>query len=450
MTLVRNLRQQLSGNKKYLFFLFIFSLIICQSCFTRQFSKEQLDLQYEYSRKQKEDSGQTKQFEKPDSVQVITSTDSVITDSLDMIYPVMIKPNYKIAYVLPLYLDEIYDEEFKQKRISKVSQDYFMGARLALEDSVPKLGLNLHVQVYDNFSSYDSTVQSILYLIDNDSFDLIVGPFLSNHMSVFSSYSQEQKIPILSPFCIQEEFLENPYFISYRPTHKTHLEKSAQIIASQFKKYHIMVLSTKKTELDYIKDKLLENSDSTTFKSMNFMVVDESNWRNAEYLKYLAKDSNLLYVPSNNVIVINSIVTNLVGEIDFVDKDQKSKISILAPYAWLKKEAIQISMLDRLNAYFTSDPILDYSDSASIEFVKSYREKFKTEPGTYAWMGYQGVLFYAPLMLQYGRFFQRALVKNESGMDGNTYIQRQEDYGFEESTIWLFRFEEQQLIRLNY
>ena len=446
MISVQNLLQPLNGNKKLLLVLFLLSSVLIQSCSSWKFSQEQLNLEEKYQRHQTENPIVV--VPAKDSVQQTVVNLPEKIDSLASIYPFIQKEKYNIAYILPLYLNEIYDEEFKQKRISKLAQEYYMGAKLALEDSVPNLGLNLQVQIFDNYSGSDSSISHILSLIDKDSFDLIVGPFLNTHMDEFSAYSQMHMLPIISPLSIKKGFLENPYFISCRPAKYTHLEKSSQLMTKHFKNYHLLVLASDNTELEYIKEKVMLYSDSTTFKSMHFMVVDHGNWGKAEYLHQLAKDSNLIYIPTHDVVVINSVVTNLIGVIDFDKEEQKNKINVLAPYKWLNKSAVEINMLDKLNSYFTSEPILDFSDSSTIEFVKSYRQAYKTEPNNYAWLGYQGVLLYSQLMVDHGKYIQRALIEKETACDGFTFLRRKAGNGFEKSTIWLFKFEEHKLKRV--
>ncbi|MFC2114504.1 hypothetical protein ACFLRI_04070 [Bacteroidota bacterium] len=370
------------------------------------------------------------------------------TDTLSLIYPLIYKDVYRIAYILPLYLHEIYQDEFVQNKTSKAAQSYYMGVKMALEDSVVTYGINIDAHVFDNSLNYDSVEHSVLDKVMQDSFDMIVGPFTSEHMNEYNSFSRLSKTPLVSPINIKEEFLLNPYFISCRPTINTLKEKSLELLQSNFKNFNIILLCQNDKEVSVFKEILQKANNSNESKSIHLLVVNHENWEKAGYLSLLQKDSNLVMVLSSDLVVINSVVTNLSGRIDIESEKDDTKITLLAPYSWLNNLAVELVMLENLNTHFLSEPMLDYDDSINIEFIEKYREMYRTEPDNYAWLGYKSTIMYAQMIIKTGKYFQRGLLANHAGNDEFQFICRRNMMGFEKSDIWLFRFEDHKVVRV--
>jgi len=445
MISVQNLRLPLNGNKKPI--IFIILLTSFASC--NLIKGQQADINPEVPLKElstvktNTDEHKSIDFKKDNKIKdndKITTTEKV-QDTLSKIYPLEIKNTYKIAYLLPLQLEGVFSSEFKQSTTSKYSQDFYMGAKLALDDSISEMKLNLEVFIYDSYIKDDSTMPKILEDIKAKNIDLIIGPLRSSKMEIFYEYSKEAKIPMISPTAENKDFLaDNPYFISGRPSFYTLSNKISQHIIENFKQYNLIILCENKELLETYKNIFLTSGSIHNFDSFHAMVLNTSNWGSATYLSLLKDTNNIIFAPIENAIVINSLLSYLI-------RNMEKDITLLAPYEWLNYPALETHMLAQIKSQLYAEPYLDFNDSLNFSFITNYRKKFNTEPNDYSWFGYQYTLMFTDLFSKYGKYIQRGFYAPEESAYLN-FIKTGTNKAYENSDLHFYEVKEYEIRRL--
>lgn len=154
-------------------------------------------------------------------------------------YPISItKDRYRIDVLLPLYLDEVANDE-KVENTDKLpervqnSLRFYEGIKLAA-DTLTKAGYAVDVYIHD-ITQAALTPEKLIKNLALDSADLIIGAVQSFQLTALANYAQTKKInfvSVLSP--ADAGIVNNPYFTITQPTLVTHIKK---IRAQAIKKY---------------------------------------------------------------------------------------------------------------------------------------------------------------------------------------------------------------------
>ncbi|MEA3495688.1 MAG: ABC transporter substrate-binding protein [Bacteroidota bacterium] len=431
MILVQSLRQQLNGNNLARIFSIFLMLFVFQSCILQKQDVEQAKLESQF----------IKQKNNIDTIKTSLIEKKKI-DTIDIIYPDVLKESYNIAIVLPLLLSDIYDKEYNQEVISTAALDFYRGVLLALEDSISKLDININIFVLDNEKSKFKTDTGIIQQLEEIDADLIIGPFLIKNIKVISEFSLKNKIPFVSLFStIDSCIVKNPYFISLEPTEVRFIENVSRYIEKNFKNHNIILITTSTGKTDFALKTVLNTIDTSVFSSFKTSTVNVNNisWSTASYIKLLNDEKNVLLFLIDNEVMVNSIITNLVAV--------ENEIVTIVPFKWLYFNSVDISYLEKINTYFVSKPIMEYSDSSVIVFTKRYRKKFKTEATKYSYTAYLTMLYFTNQLVSHGKYFPKeAFVKNPEQKSRFFYFQRTNNsQGFDNSNVKFYTFNKHKL-----
>ncbi|MFT5970789.1 MAG: LysM repeat protein, partial [Flavobacteriales bacterium] len=141
-----------------------------------------------------------------DSIKISLNTDSV--DLMDVQIPRIVKtlkPKYKVAILLPLFLEEndtvmVYNDS-PEKLIyqkSEIGVEVLMGIECAI-DSLKKLGLTLDVYLLDTKNKPERCVQLARSPLIK-SMDLIIGPLFSKNLKPVAGLLNRDSVQVLNLF----------------------------------------------------------------------------------------------------------------------------------------------------------------------------------------------------------------------------------------------------------
>jgi hypothetical protein len=99
------------------------------------------------------------------------------------------------------------------------------------------------------------------------------------------------------------------------------------------------------------------------------------------------------------------------------------------------------------NLQIPANSHINYSDTITNIFIKSYREKFQTEPGKYAFSGYDAALFFIPLIYKYGHDAIEKIEQTKKTCLSTSFNFKKtgEDSGFENQSIFLLKYQDFEL-----
>jgi len=430
MTLVQNLRLLLNGNKlKAIFLSLLLLLLFNQSCFTRQIQKSALSEDVTIT--------ENEMVVADNQTEVVETPEVQPEDSL---YPKIHKKKYNIAIALPFELDNIANEDYKQSLQSKISQDFYAGMSIYLDElDSAILPFTLEIFVQD-IASYDTLPPSFFQKLKSNQIDFLIGPFKKEHLNQLSAYSIENRMTIISPFITDELQLNtNPYYISLKTSNYTTLNLLTQRICDFYTNYNVILLASSKAEIDNISLVIKSNENFSKLKDYNAFVLNNANWSSTDYLGKLNDSNNLVFCYiDNDLVAINSVLTNL-------SAITSKKFNLLLPFDWLHYNAVEALTLSNLNAHFFNGPMFDFGDSNNHLFINAYREKFKNEPNDVAYRAYFIMKLMNQALIHEGKFIQSSF-----NNDLPAFHKPENALGFENKLINYYYFQEHKLLKFEH
>ena len=406
MTSVLNLLLQLSGNK----YILLAFLCIALSCSSKQFANEQLSLKSDYE----------KQHRKSDLVKAEKpAIENVPIDTNDRIYPKTKKSAYKIVFILPLILEADDQRDFQQRSMARSALEFYMGSIIALQQETEKQKIHFDVYYFDCDSKVGNITAQIIPELKKIQPDLIIGPFLNDQIKELTSYCRNNEINLISPLINSDScLLINPYFMSLRPSEKTHLVYISRLLNNNFQNYNISIIAESVQEKEHFKKILSSTIDSSHFGKIQTYYVNESNWRSNSFVKNMVDGKNVFIILNkSSEVVINSLLTSLIGI------QNKEETALIAPYGWLFQNTIDLGFLQNLNSHFITDYYFDYNDSTNFDFISRYRIKFNNEPNLLACLGYSYTDYFCQMLQSKGKYFQRDWLKTSAVIDSTVSVQ---------------------------
>ncbi len=325
-----------------------------------------------------------------------------------------------IAMLLPLYLDEndttakASDSPDARKKQAQAAVRtnilpksvpflaFYEGALLAL-DTLKKQGYNINLTVYDTEKD-TALIKTVLTNFTGKPIDLIIGPVFGNLFTIASKYARQHNIPIVSPLSSAiEELNGNPQAMLINTPLQYRIEATSLYFAQDKKNNFVMVHdgSVKDLELMEMYKKVLLPSISNgavfpdaVFKEVNFA----SKGIKGVQAALSASEKNIVIIPSQSEGFVNNVVTQL------FQFQKRYTVEVAGLSQWEQYENLELDYLFGMNFQFGTGNYTDYNSVEVRDFIKTYRENFKTEPTKYSFQSYDIVNFYARLMVRYPYF----------------------------------------------
>ena len=385
-------------------------------------------------------------------IEVMAGSDTIaLNDSIAM------KNVYKIALILPMYLDtnQVLDEirnAYDKDEIfpkSKIALQFYQGALLAV-DSMRKQGISTKLYVYDTANDTD-IVKGILNRSEMKEMNLIIGPLYRTNFLLVSEFAKKNRISIVSPVPQSNKILlGNPYVSKVSASRIIQVEKLAEFVIKHHFNDNVFVFNNEEgrnikfvehfhkvvvRELDSIKN---EQIDSV--QEIYFTVI------NADKIKVLldSNRNNVIVIPSNDQAFVSEFLTQL----NQLTNDYK--IIVYGMDKWKNFQNISTEYMHSLNVHITSPNAVNYHASSENTFMKKFRSSYYTEPGIYGFSGFDVTYYYLGVMARYGRNFQVHLpdYQYQGITTAFNFYQTSIESGFENKSSHILKYEDYRLIEV--
>ena len=375
-----------------------------------------------------------------EKVLVSTRTNRNLFDSVPK------KKSIKFGFIAPFNLNKIEIDSIENTKkyleklnLSTLSLDFYSGVLTALE-TVKKLGIKTHIDVYDNKNSFDE----IDKLSDNkniNSYDFILGPFIPRNLNRLSLNLKDSKVPIVSPLTSKKiqinknVFQSVPSIQSQRELMFTHVDS----LIIKDPDPCVMIIYDRSTEL--VKEKLLKRFPYAELidTDLTMGLVDPEITDSL----LVEKKNNLVFLESQNLNVITSVSSLLNSQIS-----KERNINLLSTYRseTYENENISYQQLGNLNFTYPSYFIPYYGDELN-ELNALFIENFGKLPNKIALRGYEITL---DLILRTAH--RRKLVKSID-LGETSYFQNRFDYvnkeqGYINQSVFLVKHDDLEVLEI--
>jgi LysM repeat protein len=337
----------------------------------------------------------------------------------ELCFSLLEKGEIKVALLLPFYFSEIDTLKNIVANPSSPSVNtanpksfnfiqFYEGFMMAL-DSLKKVGLNVKVYVF-NVEDNVASSQQVINKPELKNMDIIIGPVHARSFAVVAEFARQNKIYIVNPFSTREEILnENPFVFKVKPSAKSQFPSLVSYLNNGYRHAQIFIAHEGTTQnYDQIEDLKAEMKRELAvreFPLTDFYTEIIYKRDSIDLLKRKASPGR------ENVIVLFS--ENKAFLLEFMRKlnDLKSEfqITVIGLPNWRKIEGLEPAHLSNLNARILAEDNADYSLPVVRNFVRRYRENYKTEPHKYAFEGYDVGIYFMSACMKYGSHFSECI-----------------------------------------
>lgn len=384
---------------------------------------------------------------------------------------------FKVAMMLPLYLEEVDSmkvdkpEDFKVRGSHKPFRfvQFYEGFLIAM-DSLQKKGLNVELHVYDVDETISKTIQ-VLQREELQDMDLIVGPLFKRNFKLVSNFAKIFHIKIVNPLTQREEVLDHDFVFKVTPSRQAQLKPVENIIKKNHRDARIILVRNNKYSQPELLSQLRTNLELDLNDKVNIAnsLLDEIIYDYSMADTTLPEGELLESIDVENILIYREFLQNDLGDsTTFVNRIEEvvfseegiegiaRKASIVRPNVivaysenkvfalelltnlneykdtfnltliglpeWARYPDMEIEHLLNLNVHLFSDSFIDYRDPGVKNFICRFRKKYRTEPGEYAYDGFDIGYYFLNALLTYGRNFENCIPYYQKDMMQNTYI----------------------------
>ncbi|UEG52401.1 hypothetical protein LLH06_15695 [Mucilaginibacter daejeonensis] len=377
MTLARNHRLLLSGNKK----LWLLALVIISACSPKVRT---------VGRTGPSANGTPTQPVKPQATTPATTKPATTVEHARV---------SNISLLLPFGLDNLnsvkgYNAADLKK--ANIAVDYYQGFKLAL-DSLTAKGYNYKLQVFDTRDELAYT-HSLSVNPSVRSSALIVGPVFPEGLKTFIGTPASLTRPLVSPLSpASPDDLHSDKLITVMPPLEYHAAAAAKFVHTRVKPRKVFILLSGFSEDKKFITPFKHSMDTVSKRKVQVVYFIVSHGSLTKLLPQLNnKVENVFIVPAQN----KSFLTVTLRSLDTLSRHYP--VTTIGHPNWEKLTFLKADILQRIKAHITSSDRVSYRQSATTAFIRSYRRFYGSEPSAYAYKGFDEAMYFGGLVAQEG------------------------------------------------
>ncbi|MDZ4750542.1 MAG: LysM peptidoglycan-binding domain-containing protein [Flavobacteriales bacterium] len=351
------------------------------------------------------------------------------------------KDHYGIALMLPFYAQFGDSSSMDPRDVlqREASLDIYRGILMAL-DSLEEIGLNADLYVYDVLDGR-TVIDEILKKPEMKNVDLIIGPTFRDPLKEVSNYSTKYGVNVVCPTPQSTRvLLSAPNLCKASPSAITVMEELGEYVARTHKNDNVVLLSTKNLDdaraIQAFKEKYLAIKGDTALTE----VITGTSSSSGLTSKLVSGKTNVVVVPSNDRLLISGLMNNL---------GNRSDVILYGTDDWQNMDIIGAEEREKLRIRFPAAHWVDYSNPLAINFVESFRSRFKKEPQGFAFTGYDIMMFYGLGLNAHGRGLSanfKDIPQEKLISLGFDYVKTGSENGSENSHIFIIGHEDYRLV----
>jgi ABC-type branched-subunit amino acid transport system substrate-binding protein len=315
------------------------------------------------------------------------------------------KGYYNVAVMFPFRINEINPQE--HNRPNQYALDLYNGMKLA-KTKLQSEGITVNLFAYD----VDNDVSKMTALVNNPGFvqnDLMIGPLYSEPNRIATEFANQNNILLINPISTSSELIANqPLAFLSTPSLNQQALKTAAFARtlSMVKKTAIYFGNTRK-------DSTLASLYQTELKRVGFSVLD---------FRKVGADLETIRLSE----------TNKPGHIFLVSSDENTgpkllrlltqrniEVPVIATSSSFDFDKNPLSVFTKSDLYLVYPEFVDLQRPETEAFEEQYLDQRKMIPSTYAYQGYDLLLF-----------FGRTLARNRGQITSRSQLKTAPEEGY--------------------
>lgn len=347
---------------------------------------------------------------------------------------------YKMALMLPFYINYNDTMESRDRKFRDVALQMYRGALMAA-DTLEQNGLKADLYMYDVLDD-KKMVSKVLEKPEMKEMDLIIGPIFRDPLIEASLWGANHGVHIACPVQQPNKVLLNsPNMTKAVPSSATQWLTLTKHIYKKHKNDNIILINSKNIDdlkqISVIKEEWKKNAGDSIRHEI--IVADASSFSVKD--RYVSGKKNVILVPTNDKKVIATLF-RVLGDGDII---------VYGTEYWDDLETINVANRNKYELHFPQTTFIDYNDVRTQKWIEAYRKKYKSEPGKFAFAGYDMTLYYGMGLKQFGRAFPNHLneIKCSTYSMDFDFFRTGNEAGFENQAISVIGTSNYELIQEN-
>ncbi|MCB9169402.1 MAG: LysM peptidoglycan-binding domain-containing protein [Flavobacteriales bacterium] len=313
---------------------------------------------------------------------------------------------YKVGLLLPFALDRndsLTAADPNRKglyELTNIAAQFQAGVQMVL-DSLQGQGLNADVYLYDTGEDA-RTWAPVLRQPELSDMDLYIGPF--HRAAVEQLANRVHGVPIVVPAPQSNRvILGHPEVVKAIPSRSDQVQQLARFAASRYAGQNIILLRPDifgDRELQDLTARILRTTlASRPDRLRDSVLVAHPDRRGLNDLTGLLDPlrENILLAPSEDVEFVAGLITRLVPLVG------KYHIKLFGLASWNEMGTLDIVDLSKLDVHVPAGYFIDRNDPSVQRFIQAFQERYHTEPGQYAFLGFDIAMYFLTGLMDYGR-----------------------------------------------
>jgi ABC-type branched-subunit amino acid transport system substrate-binding protein len=329
--------------------------------------------------------------------------------------------------------------ETRDYRLRDAALQLYRGAMLAA-DSLERNGLKARVHVYDVLDN-KVAVRSILKKEELKQVDLIIGPLFKDVIAEVSDWCNVNEVHMVVPVQQPNRLLLNAVNMSKSVSGSaTQWMGMARFIAQNFKNENVVLIDSKilddRKVIEAFKEEWYRLKQDSLRNVITFNDAASFNLNSK-----LPAGKCAVIVPTADKKVIASVFKTL-GTRD---------VEVYGLESWENLDAISTADRNRYHVTYPQNTFINYSDERVQQWIEVYRSNYKSEPSSFAFVGYDIMLYYGTGLTNFGSEFPQRFAEIEGDFLASqfNFFRASKDSGFENAGINIVRTDNYQLVRIN-
>ena len=442
----------------------------------------------------------------------IIANDGIVEDTMSYVHEYVsttfdAERLYKVALMMPLYLEQV-DDEFMETEVSSKQLlskpfsylHFYEGFMVAVDSMVNSLDMKLDLKVYDvdQDTNKVKTALNDAWLVDAD---IIIGPF---HVKTFErvlNFAKENDILIVNPMTNRDDMVVgNRNLVKVKPSYRYQMHWLDSLIKDKYVDNNIFIIAEDTSKMDYafmieeiankninqyslvpnqhIKKVIKKHHDAwmieeiefdeNTYQSDNITLDvslinqnpdDSTMLKNQVIISDYSTDSlnevkKIASSIRNNVFIVYGdnrvFATDILNQINIISNEFPSELVALPD--WSKFDRLFNENLMKLNTIYFDDDYTDYNTYSVGKFICKFRDTYGTEPKDIAYHGFNIAWYFLNALMNYGDDINIGVTLYDIPLLNTRYrFERQNAEDGVENTYWnLYQYQDYEKKLLRY
>lgn len=312
-----------------------------------------------------------------------------------------IKLRYRIDILIPLYLDELVEEDqpvFDHLPDKATNGYQFYEGILLAKDSLNKLGYNLDIYIHD-ITQEGESIERLLLLKTLVNADVIIGFLASNQLGKMAAFAKKYKINFISALSPSvTDVQDNPFFTIIQPTLHRHCIRLRNKAMEQFPERPIAMITNPSNAIDSGALVYCSGNKQKRWPRFSWDDLEDST----ALLSVIDTGITPMLLPIVDPMLADTIIQQL------VDWFPQNRFHFYGMPSWKGARFLK-DKNPNLSYTITSAFYFDNNITMPQILVRSYKKTTDARPTELVYRGYETVYWYAYLLQRYGTVFNTHL-----------------------------------------